>query len=148
MCVGSQIVRKINSTISDYFVIIRGEWIPNGNSILIISKYDPQDLSEKNMLWNYLNLVIANWKGKVVIMGDFNKVHTQAERHGCVFNVQGANAFNSFTSSVGLVEVPLSGCSFTWCHTPASKMCKLDRFLISKGLMGSCLVCVKTHTFS
>nr|GEV93966.1 hypothetical protein [Tanacetum cinerariifolium] len=38
----------------------------------------------------------------------------------------------------GLVEVPLEGCSFTWCHKSCSKISKLDRFLISKGIMGFC----------
>ncbi|GJU30970.1 RNA-directed DNA polymerase, eukaryota [Tanacetum coccineum] len=49
-----------------------------------------------------------------------------------------ADAFNSFISAAGLEEVPLGGCSFTWCYKSATKMSKLDRFLISKGLMGSC----------
>nr|GEZ51553.1 RNA-directed DNA polymerase, eukaryota [Tanacetum cinerariifolium] len=44
---------KVNSMISDYFVMIIGEWISN-----------------------------------VVIMGDFNEVHTPAERYGSIFNVQ------------------------------------------------------------
>ncbi|GKB16653.1 RNA-directed DNA polymerase, eukaryota [Tanacetum coccineum] len=38
----------------------------------------------------------------------------------------------------GLVEVPLGGCAFTWCHKSGNKMSKLDRFLISEGLMGLC----------
>nr|GEZ52252.1 putative RNA-directed DNA polymerase, eukaryota, reverse transcriptase zinc-binding domain protein [Tanacetum cinerariifolium] len=37
-----------------------------------------------------------------------------------------------------LVEVPLGGYSFTWCHKSAKKMSKLDRFLISVNLMCSC----------
>nr|GEY80022.1 RNA-directed DNA polymerase, eukaryota, reverse transcriptase zinc-binding domain protein [Tanacetum cinerariifolium] len=34
-------------------------------------------------------------------------------------------------------EVPLGGSAFTWCHKSASKMSKLDRFLISKNLMNT-----------
>ncbi|GJW71607.1 RNA-directed DNA polymerase, eukaryota, reverse transcriptase zinc-binding domain protein [Tanacetum coccineum] len=71
-------------------------------------------------------------------MGDFNKVRKQAERHGSIFNVQGADAFNLFISVAGLEEVPLGGCSFTWCHKSATKMSKLDRFLIPEGLMDMC----------
>ncbi|GKC71042.1 hypothetical protein Tco_1116925 [Tanacetum coccineum] len=44
-----------------------------------------------------------------VIMGDFNKVRKQAERYGSQFNVQGADAFNSFISVAGLEEVSLGG---------------------------------------
>ena len=36
------------------------------------------------------------------------------------------------------MEVPLGGCSFTWCHKSATKMSKLDRFLISENLLCSC----------
>ncbi|GJS89443.1 RNA-directed DNA polymerase, eukaryota [Tanacetum coccineum] len=90
------------------------------------------------MLWDYLSHVIANWKGEVIIMGDFIEVRNKTKRFGSVFNVQGANAFNLFISSAGLEEVPLGGCSFTWCHKSATKMSKLDRFLISQSLMSSC----------
>ncbi|GJS06705.1 RNA-directed DNA polymerase, eukaryota, reverse transcriptase zinc-binding domain protein [Tanacetum coccineum] len=88
-----------------------GDWIPNGTKLLIISIYAPQDLSEKKMLWDYLSHVIAQWA---------------------------ANAFNLFISNAGLEEVPLRGCSYIWCHKSASKMSKLDRFLISESLMNSC----------
>ncbi|GJT94795.1 RNA-directed DNA polymerase, eukaryota, reverse transcriptase zinc-binding domain protein [Tanacetum coccineum] len=77
-------------------------------------------------------------KYHVVIMGDFSKVHKQAKRYGSIFNMQGADAFNSFISAACLEEGPLGGCSFIWCHKSATKMSKLDRFLISEGLMGSC----------
>nr|GEX64674.1 nucleotide-binding alpha-beta plait domain-containing protein [Tanacetum cinerariifolium] len=70
--VGPSMFRKINSTISDYFVMIQGEWVPNGKNI-IISIYAPQELCEKKM-WDYLILVLNNWNGEVVIMGDFNEV--------------------------------------------------------------------------
>ncbi|GJU76154.1 RNA-directed DNA polymerase, eukaryota [Tanacetum coccineum] len=55
-----------------------------------------------------------------------------------MFNVQGANMFNSFIANAGLEEVPLGGISFTWCHKSASKMSKLDMFLISKNLLITC----------
>ncbi|GJT61376.1 RNA-directed DNA polymerase, eukaryota [Tanacetum coccineum] len=129
---------KLNATISDYFVMERGDWIPNGTKLLIISIYAPQDLSEKKMLWDYLSYVIAQWEGEVVVMGDFNEVRKKDERFGSVFNVHGANAFNLFISNAGLEEVPLGGCSYTWCHKSASKMSKLERFLISESLMNSC----------
>ncbi|GJQ95008.1 RNA-directed DNA polymerase, eukaryota, reverse transcriptase zinc-binding domain protein [Tanacetum coccineum] len=101
----SNLFKKLNANVSDYFVMIRGHWVPNG---------------------------------EVIIMGDFNEVRNKTKRFGSVFNVQGANAFNLFISRAGLEEVPLGGCSFTWCHKSATKMSKLDRFLISESLMSSC----------
>ncbi|GJY49198.1 RNA-directed DNA polymerase, eukaryota [Tanacetum coccineum] len=130
--------KKNNVTISDYFVMIRGDWISNGNKLLIISVYAPQELPEKQTLWDYIGHAIDSWKGEVIIMGDFNEVRYKNERFGSIFNVQGANAFNSFIGKAGLEEVPLGGCTFTWCHKSASKMSKLDRFLISESLLISC----------
>nr|GFA10831.1 RNA-directed DNA polymerase, eukaryota [Tanacetum cinerariifolium] len=53
--------KKINDTVSDYFTMVRG-------------------------MWDYLSLVISNWEGEVVIMGDFNEVHDKCERFESVFN--------------------------------------------------------------
>ncbi|GJU19176.1 RNA-directed DNA polymerase, eukaryota [Tanacetum coccineum] len=130
--------RKINATVSDYFVMIRGVWLKNGKDMLVVSVYAPQELNEKRILWDYLEYVINNWKGEVVVMGDFNEVRNKTERFGSKFNVQGANLFNMFIVNAGLEEVPLGGSSFTWCHKSASKMSKLDRFLVSECLLSSC----------
>ncbi|GKB30829.1 RNA-directed DNA polymerase, eukaryota [Tanacetum coccineum] len=79
------------------------------NEINQIIPNDVEDsLSEKKMLWDYLIVVIANWNGNVVIMGDFNEVRTQAERYGSIFNVQGADSFNSFILAARLGEVSLA----------------------------------------
>ncbi|GKB14610.1 RNA-directed DNA polymerase, eukaryota [Tanacetum coccineum] len=129
---------KENSTVSDYFIAIWGKWLPNDKSFIIISVYAPQELSEKQMLWQYLVHVIKGWNGDVIIMGDFNEVRTEAKRFGSTFNTRGAAAFNSFISTGGLVEVPSGGYAYTWAHKSATKMSKLDRFLISENLMKYC----------
>nr|GEV00798.1 RNA-directed DNA polymerase, eukaryota [Tanacetum cinerariifolium] len=77
-------------------------------------------------------------EGEVVTVGDFNEVRDNSKRFGSVFNKQGVKAFNSFNSNADLVEVPLGGGSFTWCHKSATKMSKLDRCLIYDNLMCSC----------
>nr|GFC54041.1 RNA-directed DNA polymerase, eukaryota [Tanacetum cinerariifolium] len=60
------------------------------------------------------------------------------ERFGSVFNKHGAKLFNDFIAKASLTEVPLGGCIFTWCHKTASKMSKLDRFLVSDSLLCNC----------
>ncbi|GKA32849.1 RNA-directed DNA polymerase, eukaryota, partial [Tanacetum coccineum] len=110
----------------------------SGGSILQLMDDMVKELTEKRLLWDYLSLVMENWNGEVIIMGDFNEVRKKAERFGSVFNVQGADAFNMFISNAGLEEVPLGGCSFTWCHKSANKMSKLDLFLISESLLSLC----------
>ncbi|GJS97641.1 RNA-directed DNA polymerase, eukaryota [Tanacetum coccineum] len=62
----------------------------------------------------------------------------RSDRFGLIFNAQGADEFNSFIANAGLEEVPLGGSVFTWCHKSATKMSKLDRFLISENLFITC----------
>ncbi|GJR45997.1 RNA-directed DNA polymerase, eukaryota [Tanacetum coccineum] len=126
---------KDNVTVSDSFLLITGRWVPTNTKILIISVYAPQDLLDKLMLWDYLCHVKENWDGECMIIGDFNEVRFEEERFGSLFNRQGGNAFNNFIASAGLVDLPLGGYSFTWAHKSAMKMSKLDRFLISEGLL-------------
>ncbi|GJT69272.1 ribonuclease H-like domain-containing protein [Tanacetum coccineum] len=70
-------------------------------------------------------------------MGEFNEVRSKQERYGSVFNVQSAAAFNNFISLASPIDLPLDGYAYTWVHKSATKMSKLDRFLISKGLIAS-----------
>ncbi|GJT95488.1 RNA-directed DNA polymerase, eukaryota, reverse transcriptase zinc-binding domain protein [Tanacetum coccineum] len=127
--------QKLNRTVSDYFVMIRGVWVPSGKNLLVISVYAPQELRDKKLLWDYLRTQICNWEGDVITMGDFNEVRTSSERFGSIFNKIGAKFFNEFIANACLVEIPLGGCSYTWCHKSANKMSKLDRFLISDSLL-------------
>lgn len=130
--------RRNNSAILDYFIIIRGVWMKTGANLLVVAVYAPNDLRDKRMLWDYLAHVINQGEGEVVIMGNFNEVRCKSDRFGSVFNVQGTDAFNSFIANAGLEEVPLGGSSFMWCHKSATKMSKLDRFLVSDNLIISC----------
>nr|GFA66304.1 RNA-directed DNA polymerase, eukaryota [Tanacetum cinerariifolium] len=96
--------RRINTTILDYFIMIRGMWLKTGVNLFIVVVYAPHDLGDKRMLWDYLTYVINQWDGEVVTMGDFNEVRYKSDRFGSVFNVQGAGMFNSFIANAGLKE--------------------------------------------
>nr|GEW45230.1 RNA-directed DNA polymerase, eukaryota [Tanacetum cinerariifolium] len=91
--------RKNNVTVSDYFCMVWGVWMKTGVDILIVVVYAPQELRDKRILWDYLEHVINQWDGEVVIMGDFNEVRFKSERFGSIFNVQGANVFNAFIAN-------------------------------------------------
>nr|GEU84055.1 putative RNA-directed DNA polymerase, eukaryota, reverse transcriptase zinc-binding domain protein [Tanacetum cinerariifolium] len=129
---------KERATKSDSFIMVRGEWCLTGQKFLLIAVYAPQDAREKRMLWDYLHGEIMRWKGEVVVMGDFNEVRHKSDRFGSVFNAHDASTFNTFILNSGLVEVELGGCAFTWCHKSATKMSKLDRFLVSDSLLNTC----------
>nr|GFB07172.1 RNA-directed DNA polymerase, eukaryota [Tanacetum cinerariifolium] len=126
---------KEQHILSDNFVTIFGTWIPTKTKLLIISIYAPQPRTEKRSLWNYIMSLVTRWHGDSIVMGDFNEVRSADERMGSVFNVQGATEFNDFISNSGLVDIQLEGYSFTWSYPSASKMSKLDRFLVSEGLI-------------
>ncbi|GJV49022.1 RNA-directed DNA polymerase, eukaryota [Tanacetum coccineum] len=129
------VFRKTQHIISDNFVALFGSWIPNNMEILIISVYAPQSQVEKRSLWSYITSLLSRWNGEYMVLGDFNEVRFERERMGSVFNSQGASEFNNFILNSGLVDIQLEGYSFTWAHPSASKMSKLDRFLVSEGLI-------------
>nr|GFB51554.1 RNA-directed DNA polymerase, eukaryota [Tanacetum cinerariifolium] len=100
-------------------LIVMDELIKSGGcgvNLLIILVYDPQEYAEKKMLWDYLVHVISKWDGEVIVMEDFNEVRFKNERFGSLFHAHGADAFNIFILQANLQEIPLGGCSFTWCH--------------------------------
>ncbi|GJY63502.1 RNA-directed DNA polymerase, eukaryota [Tanacetum coccineum] len=117
--------KKDHHTISDNFIALYGTWIGYryNQKLLIISVYAPQSVSSK-----------------------FRCIE---ERWGSVFNSHGANAFNSFISNSGLNDIQLEGFSFTWAHPSATKMSKLDRFLMSNGLLSAfpliSAICLDRH---
>ncbi|GJX57117.1 RNA-directed DNA polymerase, eukaryota [Tanacetum coccineum] len=127
--------RKSHHIISDNFVALFGSWIPNKLDILFISVYAPQSQVEKRILWNYIVSLLSRWNGEYMVLGDFNEVRSESERMGSLFNAQGAKEFNNFILNAGLVDIQLEGYSYTWAHPSASKMSKLDRFLVSEGLI-------------
>ncbi|GKA61956.1 hypothetical protein Tco_0761475 [Tanacetum coccineum] len=93
------------------FVIVKGIWLPSDfEAALFISFLLLKEHSEKKSFGNIWVSCLDGW------------------------NV-GSIAFNSFISAGGLVEVPSGGYSFTWVYKSATKMSKLDRFLISEDLM-------------
>lgn len=119
----------------DNFLAIMGTWTPTSTKLLIIYVYTSQESTEKRELWGYICSLVDRWEGGTVILDDFNEVRTKQERFGSMFNIQGANTFNNFILMGGFIDLPLGGYSYTWAHKLATKMSKIDRFLISEGLM-------------
>nr|GEX56919.1 hypothetical protein [Tanacetum cinerariifolium] len=98
---------KDNETISDSFLAICGTWVSSSTKLLIVYVYAPPDFSKKKILWDYIAHMIQSWEGECVILGDFNEVRFEHKRFGTNFNDSGANAFNHFILSAGLIDLPL-----------------------------------------
>ncbi|GKD40295.1 RNA-directed DNA polymerase, eukaryota [Tanacetum coccineum] len=129
----ASVFRKDFVTRSDNFIAIYGTWLPCNSKVLIVAVYAPQETSSKRLLWEYLAILLRRWNGEAIIMGDFNAVRSKEERLGSVFNRSCARLFDKFISSSGLVDINLEGYTFTWSHPSASKMSRLDRFLVTEG---------------
>nr|GFA68602.1 RNA-directed DNA polymerase, eukaryota [Tanacetum cinerariifolium] len=129
------IFKKDYATVFDNFISIYGTWISNNSKVLIVVIYAPQSLSHKRALWDYISSLIARWNGETIVMGDFNEVRSIDERFGSMFNQSSSRHFNHFIMSSGLVDVKFEGYSFTWSHPSATKMSKLDCFLVSEGII-------------
>ncbi|GJX58573.1 RNA-directed DNA polymerase, eukaryota [Tanacetum coccineum] len=121
----------------DSYVVVQGTWLQNGLKVMFIAVYAPQDLVGKIALWSALSLLISNWDGIAIVMGDFNEVREVGERFGSIFNEKQTEVFNCFINNLNLFDVPLGGFRFTWTNKWASKMSKLDRFLTTEGFHDS-----------
>nr|GEV50934.1 hypothetical protein [Tanacetum cinerariifolium] len=86
-----------------------GLWIPENVQVKWIVVYAPQSLSCKITLWSTLSNLLANWNGISVVMGDFNEVRKEGERHGLVFYGRQARFFNDFITNNSLIDIPLGG---------------------------------------
>ncbi|GKC70983.1 RNA-directed DNA polymerase, eukaryota, partial [Tanacetum coccineum] len=135
LCVWEEsIFKKVDVSISDNFIALYGIWLPTNSRILIVVIYAPQSFALKRILWDYISGLINHWNGETIVLGDFNEVRCEEERFGSLFYQSCAREFNHFISSSGLLEVKMEGYSFTWSHPTATKMSKLDRFLVSEGI--------------
>ncbi|GJX66496.1 RNA-directed DNA polymerase, eukaryota, reverse transcriptase zinc-binding domain protein [Tanacetum coccineum] len=80
MCVGSKLKVSIETMEFEHFqrIVTRCLGI-DGIDLMIVAVYAPHDPRDKRMLWDYLAHVINQWKGEVVIMGDFNEVRVKSD---------------------------------------------------------------------
>nr|GFA93738.1 RNA-directed DNA polymerase, eukaryota [Tanacetum cinerariifolium] len=113
------IFKKDYVLVSDNFIALFGTWLPS---------------------------MIVCWYGESIVLGDFNEVRSEEERFGSLFNRASARNFINFIALAGLMEIKMKGYSYTWLHPSTTKISKLDRFLVSKGIisnfssiMGVCL---------
>ncbi|GKC28240.1 RNA-directed DNA polymerase, eukaryota [Tanacetum coccineum] len=136
LCVwDNSLFHKKRTFATDHCLCVEGTWLANNTNLLFISVYSPQELPLKRALWTYMAGIINCWHGEVIIMEDFNEVRYPSERYGSSFNPLNAAEFNRFIANSHLFDIPLGGYSFTWSDKYASKMSKLDRFLVSQGTL-------------
>ncbi|GKE43099.1 RNA-directed DNA polymerase, eukaryota, reverse transcriptase zinc-binding domain protein [Tanacetum coccineum] len=118
----------------DAFIIVKGHWRNMVDDCYMINIYGPQDSLAKAILWNRIGDFMRQHVGKYIIVGDMNVVCNENERSGSLFSRHDVDNFNSSIENSGLIDLPLGGRLFTWMNKARTKLSKLDRFLISKGV--------------
>nr|GFA92558.1 RNA-directed DNA polymerase, eukaryota, reverse transcriptase zinc-binding domain protein [Tanacetum cinerariifolium] len=99
----------------------RGHWNNEVGDCFMINIYGPQESTAKSSLWNRLAEFMNQHNGKFILFGDLNTILHEYERSGI--------------DSTGLIDLPIGGRHFTWMNKAGKKLSKLDRFLISEGVM-------------
>ncbi|XP_020239832.1 uncharacterized protein LOC109818715 [Cajanus cajan] len=120
------------------FLGLVGIWRQNRSEIVIVNIYAPCDPTKKKNLWGELKEIREQSNIKVwCVVGDFNCVRKASERVG----VRAINDrrdttvvrdFNKFISDMDVVDIPLSGRSFTWYRPNGSAKSQIDRILVSR----------------
>ncbi|XP_071739580.1 uncharacterized protein [Rutidosis leptorrhynchoides] len=119
----------------DNFLIIKGKWVSSNASFFMVNIYGPNDAPSKRTFWDKLSSFMSENEGEYILFGDCNEVRVEEERFGSVFHPDEATVFNSFIDNAGLVDIPLGGRKFTWVNTPATKMSRIDRVLVSSNVL-------------
>jgi exonuclease III len=117
-----------------HVLVIKGTDITSAEDFVIINVYAPCVLAAKNLLWDrLLPIVLNNSNECLCVCGDFNSVCGREERkgRGVVFRQADADYFNKFIVDGLLIDLPITGCLFTWFKGDGVSMSRLDRFLIS-----------------
>ncbi|XP_076935376.1 uncharacterized protein LOC143602001 [Bidens hawaiensis] len=118
-------------------VIVKGEWKKLKVECYMVNVYAPQDENEKKNLWCLIESLMSHHPGMYCLFGNFNSVRFPEERLGLVFSSRNATNFNDFIDRLGVVDIPLGGLKFTRVDSAGKKFSKLDRFLLSEGLLDS-----------
>ncbi|KAK8473899.1 hypothetical protein V6N11_014368 [Hibiscus sabdariffa] len=114
----------------DAEIAVNGE--PNWFGTFI---YGPSYKEQKKEFWELLKKLRNGQGDKWLVIGDSNVVTSQDEKLGGLpFNPNDANSFFDFVDSQGLIDMTISGGTFTWSNqrsTDEAILEKLDRVLCS-----------------
>ncbi|PWA90824.1 reverse transcriptase domain, Reverse transcriptase zinc-binding domain protein [Artemisia annua] len=110
-----------NTIKSNHYLITSGLINGTTSPCHILNVYAPQEIPEKQSLWNEISNHIAATHGIWILLGDFNAIRYPSERENSNFNPSCAFAFNDFIHQNGLVEYTMHGGLFTYIKDNGSK---------------------------
>ncbi|XP_058784972.1 uncharacterized protein LOC131659864 [Vicia villosa] len=122
--------------VGDCFLGLALNW--KGKTVYVVNVYASCFLDKNKEMWKKLRELRAKFQeGEWCIGGDFNVVCDKGERKGIGVQMNGGDIqnFNEFISSMELHDLPVLGNRFTWFNLVGSACSRIDRFLISEGLV-------------
>ncbi|XP_011625663.1 uncharacterized protein LOC105421129 [Amborella trichopoda] len=98
----------------------------------LLNVYGPHALPQKELFINDISTFIRSFSFPICLGGDFNFIRWLDESSYGGPITSSMRMFNRFIESHALLDLPISGISFTWTNGSASNlsMSKLDRFLV------------------
>ncbi|XP_058768344.1 uncharacterized protein LOC131642077 [Vicia villosa] len=120
----------------DGFVGIQALW--RGTCIYFVNIYSACTIHSKRKLWSDLvNLKSSFPSGYWCVGGDFNAIKRSSERKGnrARFIHSEMQEFDKFICDMDLVDPPAFGNKFTCFSCARDSMSRLDRFILSEGLI-------------
>jgi hypothetical protein len=126
----------LNSFSGDGFLGIRVE--KEGVVMNLVNVYSPCSISGKKKLWDDLVCIKRqSGGGEWCVGGDFNAVLKASERKGSSSNNRQGERFlfNQFVNDMEVIDLPVLGKKFSWFSADGKSMSRIDRFLLSDGLI-------------
>jgi exonuclease III len=110
----------------------------SGETWILTNVYAPCVHESKLEFLRWLKNVSMPDNLKWLIVGDFNLIRRPENRNKEGGNLQEMMAFNETISFLGLVELPLRGCKYTWTNKHQSPLLeRLDWFFVSNAWTSS-----------
>ncbi|KAL4353131.1 hypothetical protein GQ457_06G018130 [Hibiscus cannabinus] len=122
--------------IKDRFIVLVGTIVRLKLKCGLVNIYAPNDQVARVNFFDFLSDTISSIQVPVFVGGDFNTVKSREEKVGVVMDVRPMRVLSNFIHLNGLVDLPMSGNSFTWFRGGSQvTACKLDRFLVFAELL-------------
>ncbi|KAL5543031.1 hypothetical protein UlMin_010741 [Ulmus minor] len=97
---------------------------------LLFAVYEPVRSAEKRVFWENLHMSVDRFSGGWLVLGDFNGVLYQSNRHGGRESASSSVHMIKALDYSGLVEIPSTRLKYTWSNGRIDDLvirAKLDR---------------------
>lgn len=86
------------------------------HSFSVSNIYAPSDHRDSPLFLSSLSSLASSYNGAWILAGDFNLVRSQSDKNTSISNATLVSAFNDKINELGLLELPLAGCRYTWTN--------------------------------